>query len=109
MSTWISRFCQGPLVLSTPSAIATSDICGVQRYGKPCWLEGVADAMLSSRSRARGCQEGSVSALLAPGSPCAWVKLVCSVGSAGSFGGGAVGVERCSCSINRPDGLGSRD
>lgn len=37
------------------------------------------------------------------------MKLVCSVGSAGSTGGGAEGVERCGCSINRPDRLRSRD
>lgn len=43
---------------------------------------------------------------LTPGSPCVWVKLA---GSVGSAGGGAEGVERCSCSINIPDRLRSRD
>lgn len=54
------------------------------------------------------CQEGSVSALT-PGSSCVWVKLAGSVGSTGSFGSGAEGEERCSCSINIPDRLKSRD
>lgn len=36
------------------------------------------------------CQEGCVSALPS-GSPCGCVELVCSVGSAGSFRGGAGG------------------
>lgn len=90
----------------------TSDICSICGYGKPRQWGGVqcvADTMPSPSSRARRCQKGYVSALAA-GSPCAGEKLICSVGSAGSFGSGAEGVEHdCSCSINRPNRLRSRD
>lgn len=104
-ATWISRFCQLCLVLSFPWARMTPDICSTRgsRVGKR--LACCRDCTVVWACR---CQEGSVSAL-APGNPCVWVKLGGGVGSAGSIGAGAEGVERCSCSINTPDRLKSRD
>lgn len=110
VGTWINGFCELWLVLSFPWASMTADICSTRGYGKLTGWSVLACCRYCAViwPGACRCQEDSVSAL-APGSPCVWAKLVCSVGSAGSFGGGAEGVEHCSCSINITDRLKSRD
>lgn len=83
----------------------TPDICSTRGYGK--LTGGGRDCAVIWPGACR-CQEGSASALT-PGNPCVWVQLGGGVGSAGSIGAGAEGVEHCSCSINIPDRLKSRD
>lgn len=107
---WISGFRQLWLVLSFLWARMTPDICSTCGCGKLMDWEAFSMWRCCAviRPGARRCLEGSVS-VLTPGNPRVWVKLVGSVGSAGSFGGEAEGVERCSCSINIPDRLKSGD